>query len=174
MVLRPLSPAYSLAVSAAATFRPARTTGAERPADLSEKAMALHMIKLVVGCDTIEDLLDWRRAHASPAEPWILRTRQTPKRAAEMVDGGSVYRVFKGAILCRQRILGIETVGAGPNARCEVTLDEEIVRVAPTPRRAFQGWRYLEARDAPADLTGEACADLPPELARRLLEAGVW
>ncbi|WP_041373311.1 DUF1489 domain-containing protein [Phenylobacterium zucineum] len=136
--------------------------------------MALHMIKLVVGCDTVEDLLDWRRAHARAGEPWILRTRQTPKRAAEMLDGGSVYRVFRGNILCRQRILGIETVGEGVTARCQVTLDEAIVRVAPTPRRAFQGWRYLDHKDAPPDLDEEAFGEIPPELARQLREAGAW
>lgn len=136
--------------------------------------MALHMIKLVVGADTIEDLLDWRRAHAEPGRPWLLRTRQTPKRAAEMIDGGSVYRVFKGQILCRQRILDINTTGEGPNARCEVTLDEDIVRVVPTPRRAFQGWRYLEAKDAPEDLLQEVFGDIPPELARQLREVGAW
>lgn len=136
--------------------------------------MALHMIKLVVGCDTVEDLLAWRKVSARPGEPWILRTRQTPKRAAEMLDGGSVYRVFRGNILCRQRILAIDTVGEGPEARCHVTLDETIVRVAPTPRRAFQGWRYLEAKDAPPDLDDEAFGEIPPELARQLREAGAW
>src|SRR5581483_8450237 len=113
--------------------------------------MALHMIKLVVGCDSIEELLEWRAAH-DDGGPWILRTRQTPKRAAELVDGGSVYRVFKGVILCRQAILAVNTVGEGVTARCEVTLDPAPVRVAPTPRRAFQGWRYLEDKDAPPDL----------------------
>jgi len=136
--------------------------------------MALHMIKLVVGCDTIEDLLDWRKTHSGPQDPWILRTRQTPKRAAEMVDGGSVYRVFRGVILCRQRILAIDTVGEGVTARCEVTLDPQIVRVAPTPRRAFQGWRYLEVRDAPGDLDEEAFGEVPAELARQLREVGAW
>jgi hypothetical protein len=136
--------------------------------------MALHMIKLVVGADTIEDLLDWRRAHAAAGEPWILRTRQTPKRAAELIDGGSVYRVFKGAILCRQAILDVNTVGEGPAARCEVTLDDTIVRVLPTPRRAFQGWRYLASQDAPADLREDEVGEVPPELARKLIEAGVW
>lgn len=134
----------------------------------------LHMIKLVVGCDTVEDLIEWRRAHAKPGDPWLLRTRQTPKRAAEMVGGGSVYRVFRGMILCRQRILDVNTVGEGVTARCEVTLDPEIVRVAPTPRRAFQGWRYLEAKDAPPDLDSDAFGEVPPELARQLREAGAW
>lgn len=132
------------------------------------------MIKLCVGSDTIEELLAWRRAHEQPGEPWILRTRQTPKRASEMVDGGSLFRVFKGVILCRQRILDIRTVGEGVAARCEVTLDPEPVRVLPTPRRAFQGWRYLEAKDAPADLEQDGFGAIPPELARQLRELGAW
>lgn len=136
--------------------------------------MALHMIKLCVGCDTVEELLDWRRVSAGAGEPWILRTRQTPKRAGEMLAGGSVYRVFKGVILCRQPILAIETVGEGVNARCEVTLAADVVRVAPTPRRAFQGWRYLEAKDAPEDLNLEGFGEAPPDLARKLREIGAW
>ena len=136
--------------------------------------MALHMIKLCVGCDTVEELLEWRQAHNDPDGHWIMRTRQTPKRAAEMVDGGSLYRVFKGVILCRQAILDVNTVGEGINARCEVTLDHTPVRVAPTPRRAFQGWRYLEPKDAPPDLAAAGFEDVPQELARQLREAGAW
>ena len=135
--------------------------------------MALNMIKLCVGCDTVEELVDWRLTH-QPGQPWTLRTRMTPKRAAEMVDGGSLFRVFKGTILCRQRILEVRTVGEGVNARCEVTLDEDVVRVLPTPRRAFQGWRYLEPKDAPGDLVQEMFGDVPPELARQLREVGAW
>src|ERR1700760_1821611 len=135
--------------------------------------MALHMIKLVVGCDTIEELLEWH-ASRGPGEPWILRPRQTPKRAAELMDGGSVYRVFKGVILCRQAILDVNTVGEGVTARCAVTLDETPIRVAPTPRRAFQGWRYLEGKDAPPDLAQDVFGDVPSDLARRLREAGAW
>jgi hypothetical protein len=136
--------------------------------------MPLHMIKLCVGADTIEDLVVWRRGHGAAGEPWLLRTRQTPKRAAEMVEGGSLYRVFRGTILCRQRILGVATMGEGIAARCEVTLDEAVVRVAPTPRRAFQGWRYLEPVDAPPDLDLEAFGEVPADLARQLREAGAW
>ncbi len=133
--------------------------------------MPLHMIKLCVGCDTVEELLDWR---AGERGPWVMRTRQTPKRADELVDGGSLYRVYKGLILSRQRILRISTVGEGVNARCEALLDEDVVRVAPTPRRAFQGWRYLEDRDAPADLPQDADGEIPTELARQLREVGAW
>ena len=98
----------------------------------------------------------------------------TPKRGAEMVDGGSIYRVFRGVILCRQRILAVGTVGEGVTARCEITLDDHVVRVAPTPRRAFQGWRYLEPKDAPADLDEATFGEVPDELARQLREVGAW
>ena len=135
--------------------------------------MALHLIKLCVGCDTVEELLDWRRGEGDPT-PWIMRTRQTPKRAADLLDGGSLYRVFKGYILCRQRILAIDTVGAGVAARCEVTLDPDVVLIQPTPRRAFQGWRYLDAQEAPGDLIGFDEDSAPPELAKRLREIGAW
>ena len=135
--------------------------------------MSLNIIKLVVGCDTVEDLIAWRRPRAG--EPWILRTRMTPKRAAELLDGGSVYRVFKGLVLCRQRILAIDTVGEGQAARCQITLDEEVVRTQPLPRRPFQGWRYFDGKDAPPDLAalGDA-AHVPQDLAARLREIGAW
>lgn len=135
--------------------------------------MALHLIKLCVGADNVEDLRVWRRTHAEGA-PWVMRTRQTPKRAAELVEGGSLFRVFRGFVLCRQRILAVDTVGAGVAARCEVTLDEEIVLTEPTPRRAFQGWRYLDPKEAPRDLSGFGEDSAPPELAKRLREIGAW
>lgn len=133
--------------------------------------MPLHIIKLVVGCDNIEELVAW---HAEAGRPWIMHTRMTPKRVDEVLDGGSLYRVMKGQILCRQTILAIDTVGEGQAARCEVTVDPTIVRVAPTPRRPFQGWRYLRAEDAPADLTEGETADMPADLARQLRELGAW
>ncbi len=130
------------------------------------------MIKLCVGCDTVEELLAWR---AGRPGPWTLHTRQTPKRAAELVDGGSLYRVYKGVILSRQRILDVSTVGEGQAARCEITLDPQVILTAPLPRRPFQGWRYFEGKDAPADLgrPGEAPA-VPQDLAAKLREIGAW
>ena len=135
--------------------------------------MPLHLIKLCVGCDTVEELLQWRKSQGAP-EPWLMHTRQTPKRAAEILDGGSLYRVFKGLVLCRQRILAIETVGEGPAARCEMTLDSEVTLTQTAPRRPFQGWRYLEDREAPPDLVGFNDDAAPPELAKRLREIGAW
>lgn len=136
--------------------------------------MPLHIIKLCVGADTVDDLRGWR-AEQDQTQPWILRTRMTPKRAAEVLDGGSVYRVFKGLVLCRQRVLAIDTVGEGGAARCQITLDQEIVLTQPLPRRPFQGWRYFEPKDAPEDLaTGEGGEAVPQDLARALREIGAW
>jgi hypothetical protein len=137
--------------------------------------MALHLIKLCVGADSVEALHDWRRANGADPE-WKVHTRQTPRRAAELVEGGSIYRVFKGLILCRQRILRVDTVGEGAQARCHIVVDHETVRVVPTPRRPFQGWRYLDAAEAPADVGGadDPAAALPLELTVRLRELGAW
>jgi len=104
-----------------------------------------------------------------------MHTRQTPKRAAELLDEGSLYRVYRGQILSRQRIMAVRTVARGSGTYCEVTLDEEVVRTVPTPRRAFQGWRYLPPSDAPADLAVYGFAEaVPGDLARRLRELGAW
>lgn len=137
--------------------------------------MPLHMIKLCVGCDSPEELQAWRRERLHAEPEWRLRTRQTPKRAAEIVEGGSVYRVFKGAVLCRQRVLAIDTIGEGKAARCEILLDRELVPVAPVVRRPFQGWRYLEHAEAPPDLGGPGeVGALPTRLAVKLRELGAW
>lgn len=136
--------------------------------------MSLHLIKLCVGCDTVEALRDWWSVEGADGRPWKLRTRQTPKRAAEVLGGGSLYRVFKGFILCRQRVLDIETAGEGSAARCLITLDPEPALVAPTPRRPFQGWRYLDPKDVPPDLGRDGDAAMPPRLAKQLREIGAW
>ena len=91
-----------------------------------------------------------------------------------MLDGGSLYWVFKGVILIRQRLAAIETIGEGAQRRCEILLDPAMIATAPQPRRAFQGWRYLETPDAPVDFGEAAHGDLPVELARKLREAGAW
>ena len=104
----------------------------------------------------------------------VVHTRMTPKRASEIEDGGSLYWVIKGVILARQRILDITTHGEGRDSRCEITLAPEVVRTAPTGRRAFQGWRYFEPKDAPADLEVLDTGEAPPELAAMLRELGAW
>jgi hypothetical protein len=136
--------------------------------------MPLHLIKLCVGAATPDDLRQWRAQRAKAGHRPIVHTRQTPKRGAELTDGGSLYWVFKGVILIRQPIAAIETVGEGAQRRCEILLDDAMIPTAPHPRRAFQGWRYLEAKDAPADFGEAADGEMPADLARRLREAGAW
>lgn len=132
--------------------------------------MPLHMIKLCVGVSEVE----WLETRAANGKPLIVHTRMTPKRAPEMEDGGSLYWVIKGSVLCRQPILDISTLGEGPNRRCEITLEPRVIRTAPLARRPFQGWRYFEAKDAPTDLTAIGATDLPDDLARELRELGAW
>jgi hypothetical protein len=136
--------------------------------------MALHLIKLCVGAANPEALRAWRAQRAAAGHRPIVHTRQTPKRAAEIVDGGSLYWVFKGVILIRQRVLAIETLGERPQRRCEILLADAMIATAPQPRRAFQGWRYFEPKDAPTDFGAAVGEEIPHDLARRLREAGAW
>ena len=135
--------------------------------------MALHLIKLCVGCDSVEELRAWRAERAKRGIPPIVPTRQTPKRAAELVDGGSLYWVIKGVILVRQPIVKIVTLESGVQP-CRIDLGPELVLTAPQPRRPFQGWRYLDAKDTPPDLPTDEGAETPQELARQLREIGAW
>lgn len=135
--------------------------------------MGLHLIKLCVGADSVEELRAWRAERARRGIAPIVPTRQTPKRAEELLEGGSLYWVIKGVILVRQKIVSIKTLDSGPQP-CRIDLAPELILTAPQPRRAFQGWRYLDAKDAPPDLpTGEGEA-VPQELAKQLREIGAW
>lgn len=119
-------------------------------------------------------LIESRRAQGADPRP-VHVTRSRPKRAGALLDGGSLYWVFRGLMLARQRIEALEPV-EGPDGvtRCAIVLDPVIRRIEPVPRRPFQGWRYLEAKDAPADIpAGDPLADLSPELRRALREVGV-
>jgi hypothetical protein len=137
--------------------------------------MPLHIIKLCVGVKTIEELAQWQKERREQQRKVGVKkpltrhlTRMTPKRADEVVDGGSLYWVMAGVIRCRQRIIRI---GPGVNqhgeARCEIRLDPKIVKVLPRAFRAFQGWRYYDPKDAPPDLAtlGKDVAEMPPKMA---------
>mgnify|MGYP005850386461 CR=1 FL=1 len=141
----------------------------------------LHLLKLCVGAARVEDLRAWQdgqiateRAAGRKAVP-LCTTRMWPKRAKDLLSGGSLYWVFKGLVLARQRILSFETVDFGDGVeRCGIRLDAEIVRTEPQPRRPFQGWRYLPAAEAPRDLGLDASGEaLPPGLQEALAAFGV-
>lgn len=138
----------------------------------------LNILKLCVGAESVEDLTDWHRAHAHVWASGTTEhvTRMWPKREDELLNGGSLYWVIKGAIQARQRILGLaERRGGDGIARCALVLDAEVIRTETAPRRPFQGWRYLITADAPRDLPkGRALEDtLPPALAQALAEIGL-
>lgn len=144
--------------------------------------MALHLIKLCVGCDSIRDLEDWiklrRREKRQRGErpEHIHKTRMVPKRADEIIDGGSLYWVIRGEIACRQKVRDIRPFrdkdGIG---RCAIVLDPKVIAVEPRPYRAFQGWRYLKPEDAPRDIdkTASGAAAMPEELRRELRDLGL-
>ena len=104
-------------------------------------------------------------------------TRMAPKRAADILDGGSLYWVIKGQIGARQRIAGGRAVRRCPDGvgRCKLWLDSVVVATAPRPMRAFQGWRYYEAKDAPPDIdvSQPGFADMPEALRRELAGLGL-
>jgi len=138
--------------------------------------MTIHMVKLCVGADSIDDLADWQTRLLKTLPHPVHRTRMAPKRAEEMLDGGSIYWVIKRAIRVRQRVIDIRTVKDEEGRdMCELVLDPALVRTYAQPKRPFQGWRYLKPGEAPRDLkSGEAAADLPPSLDEALKNAGVW
>ena len=144
--------------------------------------MTLNLVKLCVGVDTVEELEGWiayrldeRRRNGEPVEHFHT-TRMIPKRVDELLDGGSLYWVIRGNIQVRQRLLAVLPFRDSEGIRrCRLVLEPALVLTAWQPRRPFQGWRYLEAKEAPADMaTGEdGFADLPAEFRQELAELGL-
>jgi hypothetical protein len=144
--------------------------------------MTLHLLKLCVGCDSIKDLTDWiadnQRFAARQGRVYRQRhtTRMLPKRLAEIAGQGSLYWVIKGQISCRQAISAIEPFIDGEGiSRCDLVLESPVIPVEPRPFRPFQGWRYLEPKDAPKDLgrAGSEAALMPEEMRRELAHLGL-
>ena len=138
----------------------------------------VHLVKLCVGADAVEDLVRWQASPAAKGPDGLPRhvTRMWPKRGAELLAGGSLYWVFRGVILARQRVLRLDEVtGRDGLLRCGLVLDAEIMRTEPAPRRPFQGWRYLPPEAAPRDLPAGRAeeATLPPGLAEAMARFGL-
>ena len=135
----------------------------------------LHMMKLAVGSRDLAQLRDWQAGRLAAEGRLCHLTRNMPRRAAEITDGGSIYWVVAGALLARQRITAIAAAHYEDGSACAaIHLDPELVPVAGRPVRAFQGWRYLQADAAPPDLatTGDI-AGLPEALRRELTALGL-
>jgi hypothetical protein len=142
----------------------------------------LNLVKLCVGAERVEDQIEWTAQRLAERRRAGLRlssrhvTRMWPRRAEEILGGGSLYWVFKGLILARQTIEKFEPVDRGDGIRrCGIVMRPEVVRTEARPRRPFQGWRYLSDADAPPDLAAGAdtAAELPADLRRALGDLGV-
>jgi hypothetical protein len=146
--------------------------------------MPLNLIKLCVGCDSVDDLASWQAERlkamrkAGEKKPRLFHsTFMVPKRRAELLDGGSLYWVIKGVVQVRQPLIdfGEGTKDDGTPC-CLIYLENKLIPVRPTPRRAFQGWRYLETQEAPPDLKGrkaDQVAEMPPALRKELANLGL-
>ena len=143
--------------------------------------MPIHLVKLCVGASSVEDLQQWiafrlaeKRRNNQPAEQ-CHTTRMMPKRMEQLLDGGSLYWVIKGNVQVRQVLLDIRPFTDDQGIRrCDLVLKPELVLTHWQPRRAFQGWRYLKAEDAPSDLGKMGAANaLPPALRVELADLGL-
>ena len=137
--------------------------------------MSVHLVKLCVGVSEIAELAKWQDLRMRQQKRIFHVTRMVPRRADEIISAGSLYWVIRAMIMVRQRITDIEVFkdedGIG---RCRLIFDPELVPVRPAPRRAFQGWRYLDTADAPPDLPkGSGQGEVPEAMRSELAELGL-
>ena len=148
--------------------------------------MTVHLMKMAVGIESVDHLKRVQKARLAAAREkggtGDLRhmTRNMPKRADEVVDGGSIYWVIKGYVRVRQRIKGFDWgVGRSGRKRCAIILDPKLVKTELMPQRPMQGWRYLDPDAAPRDLApgskdgSKDMPELPPGMAEELRELGL-
>ncbi len=138
----------------------------------------LNLVKLSVGTDSVDTLDEWQKSKRAQTDDGFSHhvTRMWPKREKEILAGGSIFWVIKGAIQARQQIVRFdEVIGADGIRRCDFVLAPELIRTQSALRRPFQGWRYLKVEDSPPDLPKGRKAEepLPTELAMALAEIGV-
>ena len=127
--------------------------------------MPLHLLKLAVGIDSLDHLRHVRAARqAERGGSWVY-TRNHPRRAQEVLAGGSIYWIIRGQIRVRQQITGFRReCDDNGRRRCRIEVDERLFPTLPRPWRPFQGWRYLSPMDAPED-----CGDAGEPPSDRLL-----
>ena len=140
----------------------------------------LHLIKLCVGVDSLEELAAWQKKRLAEKKkkgqkPELVHvTRQTPKRAEELLAGGSLYWVIKGQIAARQQLIELRPLVRNGVPHCGLVYDRKLVPVLRRRRAAFQGWRYLDAKDAPADVGAlKGTKGLPEKLQQELAALGL-
>ena len=131
--------------------------------------MPLHLVKLAVGAKSVADVAAWQAARAKASPPLRHRTRNFPRRASEILDGGSIYWVVNGVLAVRQCLRDIREGQQDDGTKCtELVLDPRLVPVRGRFMKPFQGWRYLAAADAPPDEALTSAGAMPEELRREL------
>lgn len=138
--------------------------------------MTIHLIKLCVGVESVEDLAAHQLLQLERADNPVHRTRMMPKRADELLNGGSLYWVIRNSIRVRQKIVDVRQYkDAEGKGMCELVFSPDLVPTYAKPKRPFQGWRYLKPDNAPRDLnSGDTALDIPASLDEALKKAGVW
>jgi hypothetical protein len=137
--------------------------------------MTLHLVKLAVGVGDLAELRKVQRERRVERGFYCFYTRNMPRREEEVLDGGSIYWVIKGYVQARQRIRGfVPIVNRRGRPAVLVKLEAKIMPTDGQPRRAFQGWRYLDPKDAPRDQPkAKRGKEIPPAMARELRELGL-
>ena len=138
-------------------------------------AAPVHVQKLAFGLKSVDALRRRvKQRTAGKSKSHVVLTRMMPKRSDEIVAGGSLYWVIAGQIRARQRIRSVEAYGSAKVKRCRIVLEPKVIETECVPRKAFQGWRYLEAHDAPDDLRQlDTSLGLPPVMHRELADLGL-
>jgi hypothetical protein len=137
--------------------------------------MTVHLKKVSVGSQSLDNLRDWQALRLAQTGRLVHVTRNRPRRADELLDGGSIYWIIKGVVTARQAIIDLaEAQRADGTPACGIVLSPEIIQVAPIKMRIFQGWRYLEVKDAPPDIGANDTGDMPAELAAELRDLGIF
>jgi hypothetical protein len=138
----------------------------------------INLVKLCVGCDRVEELEAWQVSRAAGQARYQPRhvTRMWPRAEKKILNGGSLYWVFKGFILARQKFIRLdEVIGNDGIRRCGIVMERALIRTEAVPRRPFQGWRYLKPGETPRDLpeSRQSEDELPHELSAALAEIGI-
>ena len=139
----------------------------------------VHLLKPALGISDVSEFQGRMSLRLNPYEGRMLYTVWTtrkPKQMDELMNGGSVYWIVKKAIQCRQDILGWEEFeGENGKPYYNIYCEPQLIRTVAVERRPFQGWRYLQLDQAPADIGAVTIGDEPPpeEMVGDLRAAGL-
>jgi len=139
--------------------------------------LSYNLKKIAVGIKTIERLKIRQQMLFENYGAIIHSTRNMPKQKADLIKTGSMYWIIQRNVLVRQKILDIKSVIRSDGSKgCEIELDQDLIKVIPTPMRPFQGWRYYMDEDIPPDLNinDDGSEEIPDEVNSELIKLGLY